>query len=117
MVSSSSEVDSVLAATVELVRERLGDRVATVFDSCLRNTLDTTISPMADGTAFMVTGDIPAMWLRDSAAQLGPFLQLAGRIPELADTIIAVLRRQLAFIAIDPYANAFNREPDGAGHS
>ena len=117
MVSSSSHADGVLATIVDHVRDRLGERIATVFDSCVRNTLDTTISPMPDGTAFMVTGDIPAMWLRDSTAQLGPYLQLADQIPELADTIVAVLRRQLAYVAIDPYANAFNREPDGAGHS
>ncbi len=114
---SYSEADGVLAATVEEVRGQLGPRVGSVFEACLRNTLDTTISTMDDGTAFMVTGDIPAMWLRDSAAQLTPYLQLADRLPELADTIAAVVRRQLAFIAIDPYANAFNRAPDGAGHS
>lgn len=114
---SVPEIDDVLATTVGEVSDRLGARVATVFEACLRNTLDTTISTMDDGTAFMVTGDIPAMWLRDSAAQLTPYLQLADRLPGLADTIVAAVRRQLAYIAIDPYANAFNRAADGAGHS
>ena len=110
-------VEESLAATVATVRERLGDRVATVFEACMRNTLDTTLTELDDGTAFMVTGDIPAMWLRDSAAQLTPYLQLAAQVPALGDTIVRVLRRQLAYIEIDPYANAFNREPDGSGHS
>jgi len=110
-------VEESLATTVRTVRERLGDRVATVFEACMRNTLDTTLTELEDGTAFMVTGDIPAMWLRDSAAQLTPYLQLAGQVPALSDTIVRVLRRQLACIEIDPYANAFNREPDGSGHA
>jgi len=74
-----------------------------------------TARRLADGTVFLITGDIPAMWLRDSAAQLMPLLRI-GAGPQAEDFAIAVLRRQLEYVLLDPYANAFNPEPNGAGH-
>ncbi len=65
----------------------------------------------------MLTGDIPAMWLRDSAAQLRPYLLLCKDDPGLQDVLIGVLHRQLEYVVLDPYANAFNREANGAGHT
>lgn len=68
-----------------------------------------------DGTTYLSTGDIPAMWLRDSAAQLMPLLRVGGG--EQAERFaVAVLRRQLDYVLLDPYANAFNPGPTGAGH-
>lgn len=99
-----------------LVTERLGDEVSEIFRRCYLDTLDKTIDILPDGTAFVVTGDIPAMWLRDSAAQLTPYLHFVADDPQLAETALAVSRRQLDFIRHDPYANAFNAGPTGAGH-
>lgn len=87
----------------------------------LRNTAETTVSQEADGTTFVITGDIPAMWLRDSAAQLTPLLRLvvaqvgseADRA-QLVELLAGLLRRHWLCIGIDPYANAFNRVPDGS---
>lgn len=106
----------VLAGLVAAVRDRLGETVADAVERCMSDTLARTITPHPDGTAFVITGDIPAMWLRDSTTQLAPFLHLAGADPRLADTIAAVSRRQQASILHDPYANAFNDGPTGAGH-
>lgn len=98
------------------IEARLGGDVAAVFRGCYLDTLDKTIQILPDGSAFVVTGDIPAMWLRDSAAQLTPYLHFVTEDALLADTAIAVSRRQLDFIRVDPYANAFNAVPNGAGH-
>ena len=87
--------------------------VARLFAACLTRTLDYAVTPLPDGSAAVVTGDIPAMWLRDSSAQLSPYLTLVQAAPGVADLIAAVLRRQLWCIAHDPYANAFNLAPDG----
>jgi meiotically up-regulated gene 157 (Mug157) protein len=99
------------------VRRRTDDRVADVFASCFENTLGTTLREQPDGTLFMLTGDIPAMWLRDSTAQLTPYLHFAAEHPEIGDMISAVSRRQIEYILLDPYANAFNAAADGSGHS
>lgn len=98
------------------VDDRLDPAVGAVFRNCFRNTLSTTMRTQPDGTVFMITGDIPAMWLRDSTAQLTPYLHFVASDRALADTVAGVSRRQQKFVLLDPYANAFNSGPTGAGH-
>jgi meiotically up-regulated gene 157 (Mug157) protein len=107
-----------LEALSDRIRERTAEhpRLALIFRNALSNTLKTTVKRMPDGTTFVITGDIPAMWLRDSAAQVRPFLALAADSPELADMIEGLVARQLACLSADPYANAFNEGPTGQGH-
>ena len=97
------------------VRERLGERVkaAEIFERCYADTLKTTVKEMEDGTVYVITGDIPAMWLRDSSAQLHPYLAMAGECGEIRRIITGLVKRQMKYIGIDPYANAFNEEPNG----
>ena len=52
------------------------------FNACFADTLTTTVKRHDDGTTFLLTGDIPAMWLRDSTAQLRPYLALAAKDEE-----------------------------------
>ncbi len=84
------------------------------FNACFANTLTTTVKRHDDGTTFLLTGDIPAMWLRDSTAQLRPYLALAAEDGDIASLIAGLVRQQFRYITIDPYANAFNEEPNGA---
>lgn len=84
-----------------------------LFINCFTNTLDTTVKKMEDGTTHVITGDIPAMWLRDSVAQVRPYLVAAREDEEIADLLVGLSRRQFFFINHDPYANAFNQEENG----
>lgn len=79
----------------------------------VRELLLQAVRPCEDGW-FVVTGDIPAMWLRDSAAQVRPLLLLADAVPGLAGLVGGVLRVQVEQLLRDPVANAFNRGPTGA---
>lgn len=103
-------------SVVERVRERTDEATTAMFARCFENTLGTTLREMPDGTLFMLTGDIPAMWLRDSTAQLAPYLHFAAEDETVGDMIAAVSRRQIEYILLDPYANAFNAEANGDGH-
>ncbi len=98
------------------LREKAGEEqeLMDIFQSCYTNTLDTTVKQMEDNTTHVITGDIPAMWLRDSAAQLHPYLFLAKEDERIQETIAGLVRRQFYYICIDPYANAFNDSPSGA---
>ncbi len=96
--------------------ETLNPKLAEMFLQCYPNTLRTTTSLLEDGTSFVFTGDIPAMWLRDSSAQVRPYIHLVAEDEELKKMIAGLIQRQAVYVTLDPYANAFNQDANGRGH-
>ncbi len=90
--------------------------LAPLVSRCFLNTMETTVKQLEDGSYFVITGDIPAMWLRDSAAQVRPYVQFAGEDRELQEILEGIIAKQAALVRMDPYANAFNESANGAGH-
>ena len=87
-----------------------------IFELVYSNTLLTTVKRISEDDTYVLTGDIPAMWLRDSTAQVRPYLPIASKDDEIKGMIKGVIHRQFRMINHDPYANAFNEFENSAGH-
>jgi meiotically up-regulated gene 157 (Mug157) protein len=101
-------------ATIETVKQQLKNpELAWLFENCFPNTLDTTVDfEMINGKpdTYVITGDIDAMWLRDSTAQVWPYLPLMKHDKPLQQLVAGVINRHVKNIHKDPYANAFYKD-------
>ncbi|MCD8313734.1 MAG: GH92 family glycosyl hydrolase, partial [Bacteroidales bacterium] len=115
LFTSSAVEDEIARVSGLLTNERL----RWMFSNCFPSTLDTTVHYHEDEdgrpVTYVYTGDIHAMWLRDSGAQVWPYVQLCADDAKLQKMIAGVIRQQFLLIHIDPYANAFNDGPTGVG--
>lgn len=85
-------------------------RATELFRNAIVDTITNTVTIRDNGEVFVSTGDIPAMWLRDSTFQILPYLELIDKIPTINELVHGVVTQQLKYLVHDPYANAFNKE-------
>ena len=113
---SSTKIESVID---DVTSKLTNPKLVWMFRNCFPNTLDTTVHFRKDDDGnpdtFVYTGDIHAMWLRDSGAQVWPYVRYANEDEHLKEMIAGVINRQFLSLSIDPYANAFNDGPIGEG--
>ena len=113
------ETPKILLKKADEITEKLKVKypeLAPFFKNCFLNTIETTVAKLDDGGYFVITGDIPAMWLRDSASQLSHYIRYANEDEDLKEIIRSVIAKHAYYINIDPYANAFNAVPNSKGH-
>ncbi len=99
---------ALILALANLIVPLTGKRARPVRAESLFHTLFADFYDERDGTTFVETGDIPAMWLRDSSAQSLPYIRFAQAYPVLALRLAGVVQRDAKNINVDPYANGFD---------
>ncbi|MHB9054894.1 MAG: glycoside hydrolase family 125 protein [Paludibacteraceae bacterium] len=97
-------------AIEEFKRSVKNKELSWLFENCFPNTLDTTVfysESKGRPFTYVITGDIDAMWLRDSSAQVFPYIDFMNEDSNLQKLIAGVINQQSLFILKDPYANSF----------
>lgn len=115
----SASIDKLISSLTPLFENA---DLGKLFENCLPNTLDTTVYSYTAGDeqtppdSFIITGDIEALWLRDSTNQVLPYVPYIKDDPHLMSLVVGLINRQAQSLLINPFANSYNIGPTKEGH-
>ena len=98
---------------VTSICRKLDGNACAIFRSAFTDTWKRAIKWYdEDHSVYVITGDIPLMWLRDSAAQVWPYVRFASSSVPVQAMLEGVLRRMMVWVKMDPYGSAFRMDLD-----
>ncbi|KAK3701776.1 hypothetical protein LTR37_015296 [Vermiconidia calcicola] len=112
---------SAVEDAIKMLKGEIGDPdLFRLFENTFPNTIDTCIkwrgvaaNNSEEELAFIITGDINAMWVRDSANQIAPYKAvLKDKKDDIASIFRGALNLQARYLIQSPYCNAFQPPPE-----
>lgn len=87
------------------------EKIYIMFKNCFLSTIESSVQQEND-KVHIITGDIEAMWLRDSSCQVHHYLPFMKDEETVQKIVRGLIKTQQKYIQIDPYANAFLKDED-----
>lgn len=114
-MTTTPEILLKATAHIEQYYQRSFPAAVPFIAPCFLSTIETTVQTLENGQHFIITGDIPAMWLRDSSVQVSNYISYAADDTVIRNILRGVIAKQADDVCIDAYANAFNSCANGKG--
>ncbi len=79
------QIPLAITKSLQILESKVSEARYKLAEGAIERLFSSTLTRAADGSIFVITGDIPAMWLRDSTWQVRPLLAAANDLEVAAN--------------------------------